>query len=94
MTKSSQELSLVIVKRMLEASKLRFDSIVVNDNGSTVAQVSRDGVGLRLTVEVKPELVFTHTLRITKVDDVAELAACLMQSLLQNDVARIRATLA
>lgn len=90
---ASNELRIAVVKRALETSKIRFNSIAVRGR-TIVAEVRREGVELHVTVQLQPDLVFTHTLRVTRSDDITQMFVSLLRSLLQMDEIRIRGTFA
>jgi len=90
---ASNEMTFAVVKRVLATSRIGFASIVVL-GGSIIARAEVEGAELCVTVQLQPELVFTHTLRVTRTDDVAELSGYLLRSLLQKDEVRIRGTFA
>lgn len=86
---TTHELRSVIVQRCLEASRIRFSSIRVFGK-AIIAHVSREGVELRVIVTVQPQLSFTQTLLMHRADAASEICACLLQGLLEKDMARIQ----
>lgn len=90
---SSVELGLVVVKRVLEKSKVRFDEIETHGS-SVIARVKREGVAMQVIVAVAPKLEFFTTFQLDTDDEGTEIATLLLQGLIEKDAKCIRATFA